>query len=122
MIKKKINPLLEKTEKKEEPFLKKTTPDKQKNYLEKAGKTTITREMARSLKRIADNMDLLVLLLTVACAIWAGISLGNKEYLEAIFPIILTFFLTLATYVIPKSTFSVAIKDYTKTIIGKKDA
>lgn len=115
-IKRKLQPF----EKKESKSLTKHSEKEKKEYIEEIGRTTILKNGVKHLKRIADNMDAALLISTLSCALWAGVKLGKKDWIEALFPLFLTFIFGMITYVAPKSPMSERFKDITKTIIGKK--
>ena len=101
---------------KDVPMLKKITEEQKREYLEKAGRTTILREIARNLKRIKRNMDLVLGLLTVFFAIITGLMLGYKEYIITIVPAIITLVLGIVTYTLPSGDLKDAVDNFQETI------
>jgi hypothetical protein len=70
--------------------------------IEKAGQTTLQREIVVYLRRISRNLDILVLFLLIFFAIWTSRNISNSEVLLSLFSGIVTLALTAVQLLIPK--------------------
>ena len=99
--------------------LKKITEEQKEKYLQDAGKTTILREIARNLKRIKRNLDVILLIMTIMFAIVTGILLGYKEYIMSTIPALVTLILAIITYTLPPGDLKDAVDNFENTILKK---
>ena len=99
--------------------LKKITDAQKEKYLQDAGRTTILREIARNLKRIKRNLDVILLIMTIMFAVVTGMLLGYKEYIISTIPALVTLILAIITYTLPPGDLKDAVDSFENTIIKR---
>jgi len=99
--------------------LNKITDAQKEKYLQDAGRTTILREIARNLKRIKRNLDVILLIMTIMFAVVTGMLLGYKEYIISTIPALVTLILAIITYTLPPGDLKDAVDNFENTIIKR---
>ena len=105
------------------PVLEKISTEQKKKQVEQAGHTTVVREIARNLRRIKKNLDLIIGLLAITFAVITGILLGYEKYHITIIPAMVTMIFAIIAYMLPpgdlKDTMKDAVDNFQDTIQKK---
>jgi hypothetical protein len=83
-------------------FSKKIDEKEKIKTAQKCGQTTIQREIVVNLRKIARNLDIIIMLLVVFLTAWTTLNIHNKEILFSIFTGFATLILAFVQILIPK--------------------